>query len=244
MYCKYCGQQIDDNVAHCPHCGAKQDTSPLEKVENFVDDVTEKVDSSTNRVINNVENAFNNSNQTGVRLLKTDRSLLIYIILTIITCGIYELFFIHNLAKDVNEACRDDSEKTPGIGMFIVVWAIRCVAVPTIIALVGGAESMAYAAQHNPSALLSTAVTLPCIIVSVITGLYPLYWRFKLGNKLQRNGNKYGLLINENGSTVVIWDLIGIICCCIGTWYALYILIKNTNTICTAYNNKYVLNKR
>ena len=59
MYCKYCGQQIDDNVAHCPHCGAKQDTSPLEKVENFVDDVTEKVDSSTNRVINNVENAFN-----------------------------------------------------------------------------------------------------------------------------------------------------------------------------------------
>ncbi|MDP2426181.1 MAG: DUF4234 domain-containing protein, partial [bacterium] len=47
--------------------------------------------------------------------LKEDRSLLLLIILSIITFGIYNLFFIHGLAKDTNIACAEDGKKTAGL---------------------------------------------------------------------------------------------------------------------------------
>ena len=34
--------------------------------------------------------------------IRTDRSIAIYILLSIVTCGIYSMYFIHSLAKDIN----------------------------------------------------------------------------------------------------------------------------------------------
>ena len=56
-----------------------------------------------------------------MRRVKTDRSLLIYILLTIVTFGIYGLIFIHELAKDVNEMCREDGKTTQGLLMLILL---------------------------------------------------------------------------------------------------------------------------
>ena len=58
--------------------------------------------------------------------VKTDRSLLIYILLTIVTFGIYGLIFIHELAKDVNEMCREDGKTTQGLLMLILLTAVTC----------------------------------------------------------------------------------------------------------------------
>ncbi len=248
MYCANCGAKLPEGANHCPNCGAKVG-SGFDKMEKFVNDVTETVDSETNRVIDSVGSAFNtnaNSNQEGIRLLKTDRSLLVFILLNIITCGIYTFFFIHSLAKDVNEACVNDSEKTPGVGMFIFMTLIG-IGVGVILGIFTGinVRSIVYEAQagnYYSIVRRTSGSAIPTIIVSIITGIYPLYWRYKLGDKLQRNGNQYGLMIPENGSTIIIWDIIGIVCCCLCSWYAMYIIIKNTNTICMAYNNKYVLN--
>lgn len=247
MFCSKCGAQIPEGANNCPNCGANV-RSGFEKVEKFVDDVTNKVDTETNKVINSVENAFNtNSNPYGVRLLKTDRSLLVFILLNFITCGIYTFFFIHSLAKDVNEACTNDNEKTPGVGMFILMWVIG-MAVGAMTGVVSTAMFSRFSSvvQSGDVGTIMSAysvMSVPAVIVSIIIGIYPLYWKYKLGNKLQRNGQQYGLMIPENGSTIIIWDIIGIICCCFCSWYAYYIIIKNANTICTAYNNKYVLNR-
>lgn len=247
MFCKYCGKEIADGAEYCPNCGGSTNSS-FEKMGQAIDSVSNKVDEEVNRAIDSVGNAFNpNGNQYGNRLLKTDRSLLVYILLNIITCGIYSFFFIHSLAKDVNEACKNDSEKTPGVGMFILMWAIGVVLL-NVFGLFNVVQVSAVANNFQNGdygriiSMYSTSV-VPMLIVSVVTGIYPLYWRFKLGNKLQRNGQQYGIMINENGSTVLIWDIVGIVCCCIGSLYALYILIKNTNTICTAYNSKYIFNR-
>ena len=247
MYCAKCGAKLPENANHCPNCGASVG-SGFEKMEQFGNDVTDTVDSETNEVIDSVGNAFNSTtNQQGIRLLRTDRSLLVYVLLNLITCGIYNFFFIHSLAKDVNVACVDDGEKTPGVGMFIFMTLIG-IGVGLILGIFTGTsvQRIVYEAQSgNVISVVRSAggSAIPTIIVSIITGIYPLYWRYKLGDKLQRNGQQYGLMIPENGSTIIIWDILGIVCCCFCSWYAIYIIIKNSNTICTAYNNKYVLNQ-
>lgn len=47
--------------------------------------------------------------------LKTNRNLFAYIILSIITLGIYSIYFLYRLKKDVNIACAEDGKHTRGI---------------------------------------------------------------------------------------------------------------------------------
>lgn len=255
MFCRNCGNQIDDNTKVCPYCGANV-SGAFGDMEQAIDSMSSRVDAEVNRAIDSFGQSFNPNygNYGGPRFLKTDRSILIFFLLNLITCGIYGFFFVHNLAKDVNEACKDPYETTPGVGMFILTWLIAS-AVGFVLNMFNAPartaiEQAIWQAQNGYSVnwfgLTSSysALMLAGTITSIIAGFYPLYWRFKLGNKLQRNAQQYGMVIPENGSTVLIWDIVGIVCCCLGSWYAWYILLKNTNLMCMAYNNKYVINNR
>ena len=126
--------------------------------------------------------------------LETNRSLALYILLSIITLGIYSLFFIYSLARDVNTACKD-GQKTKGL--------------------------LAY--------LLLSFVTL---------GIYPLIWEYSLANRLAENSKYYGMSFQENGTTVLMWHIFGVLICGIGPFVAMNILIKNTNRICDAFNKE------
>lgn len=128
-----------------------------------------------------------------VYALKTDRSLVAYILLTIITCGIYGYYFLYTMARDVNIVCSGDGKKTGGLAAFILLSWITC-------------------------------------------GFYALYWYYSLGNRLASNAPRYGLNFQENGTTVLLWYLVGALLCGIGPYVAMHFLIKNTNSICAAYN--------
>lgn len=132
------------------------------------------------------------SHHTGTRL-KDDRGLASYIILSIITCGIYSYYFIYKMAHDVNIACDGDGENTSGLVAFILLSFITC-------------------------------------------GIYAWFWYYNLGNRLAANGPRYGLSIQENGTTVLLWQIFGAFICGIGPFVAMHILIKNSNKICNAYN--------
>ena len=67
-------------------------------------------------------------------------------------------------------------------------------------------------------------------------GLYSLYWEYKLANRLATNAPRYGLTFQENGTSVLMWYLVGAVLCGIGPLVAMNILIKNSNKICNAYN--------
>ncbi|MBO6307704.1 MAG: DUF4234 domain-containing protein [Oribacterium sp.] len=137
-------------------------------------------------------NAPNGGYNGGLRL-KEDRSLLMYIVLTIVTCGIYSFFFIYKLAEDVNTACNGDGEETAGLVKYMLLSIITC-------------------------------------------GIYSLIWLYKLGNRLSANSYRYGLSIQENGTTILMWYVLGSFLCGIGPLVAWHILIKNINAICSAYN--------
>lgn len=83
----------------------------------------------------------------------------------------------------------------------------------------------------------STGGLLKFILLSIITcGIYSWVWQYSLGNRLAANAPRYGMSFQENGTTVLLWDLFGILLCGIGPFIAMNIIIKNTNSICMAYN--------
>ena len=128
-----------------------------------------------------------------MRRIQTDRSIVMYILLTIVTCGIYGYYFIYKLAQDVNEMCREDGQKTGGLVAFILLSYVTC-------------------------------------------GLYAYYWYYQLANRLQLNAPRYGIVVMESGTTILLWCLIGLLVCGIGPFVAMHFIIKNTNAMAVAYN--------
>lgn len=127
--------------------------------------------------------------------LKTDRSLVLYILLGFLTCGIYQLYVFYTIMRDVNVACDGDSRHTPGLLEFILFGILTC-------------------------------------------GIYDLYWFYSVGNRLADNAPRYGLHFQENGTTLLLWMLIGSLLCFIGSYVGIYFLLNNTNAICDAYNRQ------
>lgn len=126
-------------------------------------------------------------------MINTNRSLLTYILLTIVTCGIYSYYFLYCMARDMNIMCEGDGENTAGLVMFILLSFVTC-------------------------------------------GIYAWIWYYKMGNRLAANAPRYGLNFQENGTTVIMWLLLGSLVCGIGPFVAMHILIKNMNTLAAAYN--------
>ena len=207
MFCSNCGKEIKDGVKFCPSCGAPN--SAAEKIKaaatEAFDSTEKELGSAINEVEDSIRSAVNrdagNGNANGSvygspkERLKDDRGIASYIILSIITCGIYGYYFIYKMAHDVNLACDGDGESTTGLGMFIVLSFITC-------------------------------------------GFYAYYWYYKLGNRLADNAPRYGLSFREDGTTVLLWCLFGLLVCGIGPFIGMYILIKNSNLICGAYNRQ------
>ena len=144
----------------------------------------------------NANAAYSAQGAMGAVPLKTDRGLLGYILLSIITCGIYSYYFIYTLSRDVNVACAGDGQSTSGLLKFILLSIITC-------------------------------------------GIYAYWWEYSLGNRLAMNAPRYGMSFTENGTSVLMWLIFGTLLCGIGPYIAMNILIKNTNSICMAYNRQH-----
>lgn len=59
-------------------------------------------------------------------MVKTNRSFVAFLLLSIITCGIYSLFFWHSYVKDVNTICAGDGKNTRGVLAMILLSIITC----------------------------------------------------------------------------------------------------------------------
>ena len=58
--------------------------------------------------------------------VKEDRSLVMYILLSTVTCGIYSYYFLYSIAQDANVVCADDGKKTSGLAAFILLSIVTC----------------------------------------------------------------------------------------------------------------------
>lgn len=206
MFCSSCGAQIPDGSAVCPNCGVslslgQKMNDAASDMANNARDAFSRAESSLAGEINDIQRNINqgqnqNMGGNGNMRLKTDRSLPMYILLTIVTCGIYSYYFVYQIAQDVNVACEGDGEQTSGLVAFILLSFITC-------------------------------------------GIYSWIWQYKLGNRLATNAPRYGLAFQENGTTILMWNIFGILLCGIGPFIAMHIIIKNSNAICAAYNQQH-----
>lgn len=97
-FCSNCGKEISENSAFCPSCGTPiGGTNPNQ----------------------------NNSNNTSINAPVLEyRDIAIAIILSIVTCGIYGIFWIISLTNDANKVA-DRPTDTSG-GMVILLTLITC----------------------------------------------------------------------------------------------------------------------
>lgn len=78
------------------------------------------------------------------------------------------------------------------------------------------------------------------ILLSIITcGIYGFYWYYKQGNRMQAIGQRNGIQITENGTSLLLWILVGSLLCGLGPLIACYMMTKNMNILCTAYNTQF-----
>lgn len=131
---------------------------------------------------------------------KEDRSLLMYLLLTTVTCGIYGIIFMWNLIKDLNDV---SSAKEPD-------------------------------GWKSPNLIVLT------LLILVTCGFYSLYWIYKMGNTIQRTGENYGERIDENGTTLLLWVLLGSWVCGLGAFVTYHLMFRNMNTICRRYNEEFI----
>ena len=75
------------------------------------------------------------------------------------------------------------------------------------------------------------------ILLSIVTcGFYAYWWYYKIGNRMQTNAPRYGLQFQENGTTILMWQIVGALLCGLGPIFAMNIIIKNTNAMAAVYN--------
>lgn len=127
MFCSHCGQQIPDTSKFCPRCGA--DVSMETKAANTATNMFNSAENELTGAIKDVATSVNGGSSAGPAYgerLTDNRGLFSYIILSIITLGIYRYYFVWKMAHDVNIACADDGDQTGGLVQYILLSFITC----------------------------------------------------------------------------------------------------------------------
>ncbi len=126
MFCENCGTQIEDGAKFCPNCGTP--VASNSEVKGFVYNESAPAPEA-NQTYNNYGNYQNTGYNQGPQAfmpLRTDRSLLVFILLTLVTCGIYLYIFMYYMIKDINTACAGDGDETPGLLVYILLSLVTC----------------------------------------------------------------------------------------------------------------------
>lgn len=112
-FCTKCGSQVQDGSAFCTVCGSSVEGNNNNAQQN-------------NGAQPNYGYQDNSRPAPGEGPVTTDRSLVIYILLSIITCGIYGYYFVYTMAKDVNQMCKEDGDKVGGLAAYIILSILTC----------------------------------------------------------------------------------------------------------------------
>ena len=213
MFCPSCGSPLSDDAKFCPVCGSPIGAAPAAPPpapQPQPAPQPTQIQSTPVQAVQPQPQPQQYANQQqytgqyaqqpaaapmGYGPVKSDRSLIGWLLLSIVTCGIYSYYFLYCLARDINTMCQEDGDSTPGIAAFILLSFVTC-------------------------------------------RFYALYWYYKIGNRLQANAPRYGLVFQENGTTILMWQIVGALLCGLGSIFAMNIIIKNTNAMATVYNTR------
>lgn len=202
MFCPHCGTSLPDGSRFCTTCGmaiqgvGAQPQGDFEKPTGSFYDAAPQQAMPQQAAYPPPPGPGYPGPSPDFGPLTENRDIVTYVLLTLVTCGIYGYWFIYKMAQDANVLCADDGDETPGLIVYIALSILTC-------------------------------------------GIYSLYWQYKLANRLQANAPRYGIALQEGGSDVLIWLIMGVFLCFICRYVGTNIILKNMNTLSAAYNREH-----
>ena len=139
MYCKNCGKELNDNQAVCLSCGVAVGTgnnfchscgSPIDEDARFCTNCGAAQSKQEQEPKQNDTVVIPTSNTAGI----AKRSVLTAIILSLITCGIYGIYWFVCLTNEMNKASGRENDTNGGTafllslvtcGIYTYVWAYK-----------------------------------------------------------------------------------------------------------------------
>lgn len=118
--CAFCNKEISKTAKFCPYCGKKPNVASTAQRDSATQT---NVEHTANRVI---EKPAVQSDPTNcpVRQLRTNRGLAKFILLSLVTFGIYSMVCFGNMSSDINlTASRYDGKKTMNFYLLIFLIA-------------------------------------------------------------------------------------------------------------------------
>ena len=82
----------------------------------------------------------------------------------------------------------------------------------------------------------NTEPTTVLLFTLVTCGFYSYYWYYDQGNRIKALADRNNIPCNENGTSYLMWILLGTLICGVGSYIGIYLFIKNLNELISAYN--------
>ncbi len=117
-YCPNCGKEIVEGAAFCDNCGTKlesaiQTDNEVKRENPYADYLPE----------NRFPNGGNQNNYTNNRVVVPNRSIPLAIILSLVTCGLYSLYWFVVMTDEANSV---SDETATGGALSLVLTLITC----------------------------------------------------------------------------------------------------------------------
>lgn len=142
MLCPKCGSQVYDNAKFCNSCGSSinnvssdnkggllsikkeqktnsNDNNEKSNISYTINDIKQSENSSNNDNDINIIEVYPDNKENDYSNIKKNRNFIIYLILTIITSGLYTIYFWHKFIKDMNIICGEEGE-SPNIILVLI----------------------------------------------------------------------------------------------------------------------------
>ncbi len=142
-FCFKCGKELDDSAVFCSGCGANQQLNTTSTTDDNVNtntnnDTTTTTQQQPTQTTSNEQTTYTTNTQSNTngytRSLVKNRSIALSIILSIITCGIYGLFWYAFMVDDANKVSGEYDSTSGGLtilyslltcGLYKIYWSYK-----------------------------------------------------------------------------------------------------------------------
>ena len=142
-FCFKCGKELDDSAVFCSGCGANQQLNTTSTTDDNVstntnNDTTATTKQQPTQTTSDEQTTYTTNTQSNTngytRSLVKNRSIALSIILSIITCGIYGLFWYAFMVDDANKVSGEYDSTSGGLtilyslltcGLYKIYWSYK-----------------------------------------------------------------------------------------------------------------------
>ena len=127
MFCRECGKEVQEGWIRCPYCGTlignkkliKKNAEESKETKKYINR-QDKMNGKSQQVVNNSMSVKGNKSRIEYRRFWK------YLLLSIVTCGIYGIYFLYGYVKDINRLCEGDGRESKNYIVVLLLSVITC----------------------------------------------------------------------------------------------------------------------